>query len=305
MRRIKAQKRAGVIPILLAGCVGYLLGNAHIAAFRSTGLTDLSASPAFNSQASASQAVALRFPLEWKDASLATASLLRTAAMKLHAPQSSGAGASAAARQSQVALFSPSPMAPQAEADPDTTAQATFQTASAEDSLPVSQMSALSQAAASEPPPPQPSAQPAPQPAMSSSASPQMPAQKSSPTAKPAPKVAAAPRRPVNERPGYVLNDTQIASIKERLHLTPDQEQMWPAVEAALRNIAYSRAQQARGRGVPPGGGETQTAAIDPNAVQGLKSAAVPLILSFNSEQKEEVRNLAHVMGLDQLASQF
>jgi hypothetical protein len=39
--------------------------------------------------------------------------------------------------------------------------------------------------------------------------------------------------------------------------------------------------------------------------VQGLKSAAVPLIMSFNSEQKEEVRNLAHVMGLDQLASQF
>jgi hypothetical protein len=31
----------------------------------------------------------------------------------------------------------------------------------------------------------------------------------------------------------------------------------------------------------------------------------VPLILSFNAEQKEEVRNIAHVMGLDQLASQF
>jgi len=77
-----------------------------------------------------------------------------------------------------------------------------------------------------------------------------------------------------------------------------------PAVEAALRNIAYARAQQARGRGAPVSG-ETQAAAIDPNAVQGLKSAAVPLILSFNSEQKDEVRNLAHVMGLDQLASQF
>ena len=53
------------------------------------------------------------------------------------------------------------------------------------------------------------------------------------------------------------------------------------------------------------GNSAAQAAAIDPNAVQGLKSAAVPLILSFNSEQKEEVRNLAHVMGLDQLASQF
>jgi hypothetical protein len=39
--------------------------------------------------------------------------------------------------------------------------------------------------------------------------------------------------------------------------------------------------------------------------VQGLKSAAIPLIMSFNAEQKDEVRSLAHVMGLDQLASQF
>jgi hypothetical protein len=39
--------------------------------------------------------------------------------------------------------------------------------------------------------------------------------------------------------------------------------------------------------------------------VQGLQSAAVPLIMSFSPEQKEEVRSLAHVMGLDQLAAQF
>jgi hypothetical protein len=101
----------------------------------------------------------------------------------------------------------------------------------------------------------------------------------------------------VNERPGYLLNDAQIASIKQRLHLTPDQEQMWPAVEAALRNMAYTHTQPARRT--------AQTAEVDPNAVQGLKSAAVPLILSFNAEQKDEVRNLVHVMGLDQLASQF
>ena len=104
-------------------------------------------------------------------------------------------------------------------------------------------------------------------------------------------------------RPGYMLDDAQIASIKERLHLTPDQEQMWPAVEAALRNIAYTRAQQARGRGVS---GDTRRSPTSiPRAWQGLKSAAVPLIMSFNDEQKQEVRDLAHVMGLDQLASQF
>jgi hypothetical protein len=101
---------------------------------------------------------------------------------------------------------------------------------------------------------------------------------------------------------GYILDDAQIASIKTRLHLTPDQERMWPAVEAALRNMAYKRTQQAAARS---GARNVQAAAIDAEAVEGLKSAAVPLIMSFSSEQKDEVRSLAHVMGLDQLASQF
>jgi len=104
-----------------------------------------------------------------------------------------------------------------------------------------------------------------------------------------------APRRVVMNRPGFMLDDPQIASIKERLHLTPDQEQMWPAVEAALRNIAYTRAQQARRRGIS--GETTQVADIDPDSVEGLKSAAVPLIMSFDEEQKQQVRDLAHVMG--------
>jgi hypothetical protein len=125
------------------------------------------------------------------------------------------------------------------------------------------------------------------------------------PAARPSPvkPVVAAVRRVV-ERPGFILNDAQIASIKERLHLTPGQEEMWPAVEAALRNLAYSRARDARRRGAPA---NLQLAAVDANNadVQDLKSAAIPLIMSFTTEQKDEVRNLAHVMGLDQLAAQF
>jgi zinc resistance-associated protein len=101
---------------------------------------------------------------------------------------------------------------------------------------------------------------------------------------------------------GFMLNDAQIASIKTRLHLTADQEQMWPAVEAALRNIAYTRSRDARRRSAPA---NTQIASADAVDVRDLKSAAIPLIMSFNSEQKDEVRNLAHVMGLDQLATQF
>jgi len=114
-------------------------------------------------------------------------------------------------------------------------------------------------------------------------------------------KASAAPaHRPATNRTGYILDDAQIASIKTRLHLTPDQERMWPAVEVALRNMAYKHTQQAAAHGR-----SVQAAAVDPEAVEGLKSAAVPLIMSFNSEQKEEVRSLVHVMGLDQLASQF
>jgi hypothetical protein len=112
---------------------------------------------------------------------------------------------------------------------------------------------------------------------------------------------ASPPARAASRAP-YILDDAQIASVKTRLHLTPDQERMWPAVEAALRNMAYKRTQLAAAHG---GARNAQAAAVDPEAVEGLKSAAVPLIMSFNSEQKEEVRNLAHVMGLDQLASQF
>ena len=103
-------------------------------------------------------------------------------------------------------------------------------------------------------------------------------------------------------RPGFVLNDAQIASIKGRLHLTPDQERMWPSVEAALRSIAYAKARDANQRGAA-----ALVASLDPDSaeVQDLKSAAFPLILSFSDEQKNEVRSLAHVMGLDRLASEF
>jgi hypothetical protein len=121
---------------------------------------------------------------------------------------------------------------------------------------------------------------------------------------RPAPRGEADATSRRGSRPGFLLNDAQIASIRTRLHLTPDQESMWPAVEAALRNIAYAKAQVARRHSDDRG---TDVVALDPDseAVQGLKSAAVPLIMSFSEEQKSEVRSLAHVMGLDKLASEF
>lgn len=267
-----------IVPVLLAAYVGYLLGSAHIEAFRTASVT-------------AADAVASRFPQnpmqDWKDASLTAATAFRAAAVKLHDPKSGiVAGIVAAGSDTELALLDPEPMAPlsrqDADPDPDTTSQAALRTASADASEPL--------------PTPIVNLQP-PAPPVA-----RKPVQSPAAVAAPALRAAAVvPHRPANERPGYILNDAQIASIKERLHMTPDQEQMWPAVEAALRNMAYTHPPQSRGRA----SGGTQTATVDPNAVQGLKSAAVPLILSFNDEQKEEVRNLVHVMGLDQLASQF
>jgi len=121
------------------------------------------------------------------------------------------------------------------------------------------------------------------------------------PAIPPSPAKHAAPR--ANGRPNAVLNDAQIATIKKRLKLTPDQEQMWPAVEVALRNMSYSKKPQHGGSVAP----SKQLASIDPEGseVQNLKSAAFPLLMSFNSEQKKEVRSLVQVIGLDKLANQF
>ena len=113
----------------------------------------------------------------------------------------------------------------------------------------------------------------------------------------------------MSSRPGSVLNYAQIASIKKRLNLTPDQEPLWPAVETALRNVSYVG--KAREIKVASLGNRTTGAGamtyIDTNSaeVQQLKSAALPLIMRLSDEQKREVKSMAYVMGLESVASLF
>jgi hypothetical protein len=130
-------------------------------------------------------------------------------------------------------------------------------------------------------------------------------ATKTPPTVAPAPtRVASASSKSaphhVNVRPGAVLSDGQIASIKRRLKLTPDQEQMWPAVEVALRNLTYDKKSGGDGEG-------SRVASIDTSSpeVQNLNSAAYPLVMSFSDDQKHEMNALAHVNGLDELVPKF
>jgi hypothetical protein len=116
---------------------------------------------------------------------------------------------------------------------------------------------------------------------------------------------ADAVRRRTAYRPKSVLNDAQIASIKERLNLTPDQEAMWPPVEAALRQVSYIRnATDTQNRRAQQSG--SRLAFIDPDSteVRQLKYAALPLFMRLNDDQKREVNSLAHVMGLSKVASE-
>ncbi len=116
------------------------------------------------------------------------------------------------------------------------------------------------------------------------------------PSAAPKPKAAA---KPAIQKNYTLLSDVQIAGIKERLKLSPDQESYWPGVEKSLRAIArkmHATKQSDPAAGAPP---------IDPDwdEVQQLKSAAMPLLFQLREDQKREVRSLARIIGLEKVAS--
>ena len=89
-----------------------------------------------------------------------------------------------------------------------------------------------------------------------------------------------------------VLNDAQIAGIKKRINLTPDQERYWPAVEAELRKMEYAKRS-------PAGGSRAASVDMSKVNVEGLKSAGYPLVMSFSDDQRRELRSLAHLLGLE------
>ena len=112
-------------------------------------------------------------------------------------------------------------------------------------------------------------------------------------------KPPVAPKPPAHKSYA-LLSDAQIASIKDRLKLTPDQEYYWPGIENALR--AVSRKVQAARLSDPNNAASVQ---IDPDAaeVQQLKSAAMPLLFQLREDQKREVRSLARMIGLEKVAA--
>jgi hypothetical protein len=112
------------------------------------------------------------------------------------------------------------------------------------------------------------------------------------------PKAAA---KPAVQKSYALLSDIQIAGIKERLKLSPAQEQHWPGVESALRAVA--RKIHATRQANPA----ATSAPIDPDSaeVTQLKAVAMPLLIQLREDQKREVRSLARIIGLEAVASQI
>lgn len=117
--------------------------------------------------------------------------------------------------------------------------------------------------------------------------------------------VATAPEKPKRSapppEPSNMLDDGAIAGLKTRLRLTEDQLGYWPAVESALREVARTQLRHSKKQM------QTGKVSIDVNSpeVQRLIWAATPLIMRLRADQKNEVRKLARILGLEQVAQQI
>ncbi len=82
-----------------------------------------------------------------------------------------------------------------------------------------------------------------------------------------------------------VFNDSQIASIKDRLELTQAQEPYWQAVEASLREVVWDRSHGNRPR-------------LEPTSLGRFKEAAAPFVATLSAKQRSEIQALANIVGL-------
>ena len=102
--------------------------------------------------------------------------------------------------------------------------------------------------------------------------------------------IAAATRK-LGPYDGEVLGAAGIERMKVALALTAEQEEHWPAIAAEL---------QALGKMLKAHKG--QNVNLDNDTIQRLYWAAAPLISRLSYEQKQKVKQMAHVMGLHQVA---
>jgi hypothetical protein len=97
-------------------------------------------------------------------------------------------------------------------------------------------------------------------------------------------------------RDRVILTGAEIVHIKAVLRLTREQEQYWPAVEAALRAITGHAAQ---------GAAMARPLVLDQTKVQRLAAAAMPLLMTLDEGQKRAAAALARSIGLGPLMAAF
>lgn len=106
------------------------------------------------------------------------------------------------------------------------------------------------------------------------------------------------PAVPAVAAPTAQQTSVDVARIKNVLQLTPEQEPLWPPVEAALRGIARQQAQNEEGGLVKRVSRRIVSVVLDGAAVQRLATAARPLIASLDMRQMSAANGLVSEMGL-------
>ena len=95
---------------------------------------------------------------------------------------------------------------------------------------------------------------------------------------------------------GNPLGSAGIERMKTALALTTEQEEFWPAVATEL---------QAIGKTVALNKNKSGKISVDNETMQRLYWAAAPLISRLSFEQKSKVKEMARLMGLNEVARRF
>src|SRR3954447_8554651 len=114
----------------------------------------------------------------------------------------------------------------------------------------------------------------------------------------------------INPEDRAALADARIAAVKAGLKLTPDQEKLWPPVEAAVRDFAKLRIDRANARMNPSRDDASQQKPDDPvarlreraenmatsaAAMKKIADAADPLYKALDDGQKRRLALLTHM----------
>ena len=105
--------------------------------------------------------------------------------------------------------------------------------------------------------------------------------------------IAAATRKANPDDGDPLAGAAGIERMKSALALTAEQEEYWPAIASELRAL---------GKALKTAKGQAGNINIDNDTMQRLYYAAAPLISRLSYEQKLKVKQMAHVMGLHQVA---